>query len=164
MNEPLAQIFRYNAWANARIIDGCAALTDAQLDARPDGEASRSIRETLLHVVTGQMDFLARLDGRAQSPDKPPEWPGFDALHALSQATSDVLIAAAESMDGDAIVVVPYAGARPAFPRSFFLTHAIAHGVEHRTQIGVMLTRLGAAAPDLDGWPYAAAAGFGAET
>lgn len=46
------------------------------------------------------------------------------------------------------------------YPKSFFLTHCIAHGVEHRTQIGVMLARAGCETPNLDGWEFAGAAGL----
>jgi uncharacterized damage-inducible protein DinB len=44
---------------------------------------------------------------------------------------------------------------------SFFLTHALEHGVEHRTEIKVALSQLGVATPDLDGWAYATAMGCG---
>lgn len=49
------------------------------------------------------------------------------------------------------------------FPRNFFLVHAMEHGVEHRTEIKVALAHLGIAAPDLDGWQYSVAAGYGGE-
>jgi uncharacterized damage-inducible protein DinB len=45
----------------------------------------------------------------------------------------------------------------------FFLTHALEHGAVHRTEITVTLTHLGIAHPDLDGWMYSAAAGYGRE-
>src|SRR5688500_5283698 len=31
MNEPLAELFRYNAWATARLLDACEGLTQTQL-------------------------------------------------------------------------------------------------------------------------------------
>lgn len=49
------------------------------------------------------------------------------------------------------------------FPKSFFLAHAAEHGVEHRTEIKLALAQLGIETPDLDGWPYSAAAGYGRE-
>jgi hypothetical protein len=48
-------------------------------------------------------------------------------------------------------------------PKSFFLVHALEHGVEHRTEIKVDLGAIGITTPDLDGWAYAAAAGIGRE-
>jgi uncharacterized damage-inducible protein DinB len=46
-------------------------------------------------------------------------------------------------------------------PVSFFLVHAIEHGVEHRTDIKVALGSMGVETPDLDGWAFAGAAGIG---
>ena len=161
MNEPLAQIFRYNRWANARLIEACRTLTDAQLDAEPGGGTFGTIRATLMHCIDGQRSILARLDGHAQAEGGPIQWSNFDALTDLANTTSDALIIAAESLVEDEDVIVPFMGKRPVFPKSFFLIHAAVHGIEHRTQIGVMLTRLGLTPPNLDGWPYAEAAGYG---
>lgn len=161
MNTPLAQVFRYNAWANDRIIAACRPLTGAQLDEKVQGTEERTIRDTLLHLIDGQRSFLARLEGQAQPTDGPRQWDGFDALTASSLETSEALIAAAEALIDDSDVVVPFAGQRPIFPKSFFLTHAIAHGVMHRTEICAMLRTLGVEPPNLDGWEYAAFAGLG---
>ena len=46
------------------------------------------------------------------------------------------------------------------------LTHrsfAFEHGMEHRTEIKVTLAQAGVETPDLDGWFYSEAAGFGRE-
>ena len=48
-----------------------------------------------------------------------------------------------------------------SFPVRFFLAHAITHAVEHRTEIKVALGAQGFETPDLDGWAYAAARGYG---
>lgn len=47
------------------------------------------------------------------------------------------------------------------YPRSFFLVHAVEHGGEHRTEVKLTLAHFGITTPDLDGWQYAAAAGYG---
>ena len=49
------------------------------------------------------------------------------------------------------------------YPRSFFLVHAMAHGTEHRTEVALILAHLGIESPDMDGWQYAAVAGYGGE-
>ena len=160
-NAPLAQLFRYNAWANERALDACRGLADEQLDAVGSGSFG-SIRETLMHVIYGQYSFLARLGGKAQdSRSVSPPWPGFDALGAVAAETSDALVAASSALGGDADVVLAFAGKSYRYPKSFFLVHAMQHGVEHRTQIGTMLSALGCETPDLDGWAFAGATGLG---
>ena len=64
VNGPLAEVFRYNRWANERIVDACRGLTDEQLDAHVAGAEERNVRETVFHVAAGQLDFLARLQGQ----------------------------------------------------------------------------------------------------
>jgi uncharacterized damage-inducible protein DinB len=138
VNEPLARQFYYNRWANERLIEACLGLADKDLDAEGPGTYG-SIRSTLLHVIHGQWAFLARLSGQAQDPRALSRlWAGFE-------------------------VVLAYMGKSHRYPRSFFLLHAVQHGVEHRTQIGMMLARLGHEPPDLDSWAFAEHTGLGAE-
>ena len=134
VNEPLAQMFRYNRWANDLTIAACRVLTDEHLDQHLQGAEERTIRQTIFHVAEGQLDFLARINGQAQDWTRARAWQGFDALEKMAAAGNDALIAAAEAMSDDADVVVPYMEKRPVFPKSLFLTHAFAHGVLHRTE------------------------------
>ncbi len=60
-------------------------------------------------------------------------------------------------------MVLAFMGKRYRYPKSFFLLHAIEHGVEHRTQVTMTVAGLGRETPDLDGWAYADAAGHGSE-
>ena len=50
----LEKLFEHNNWANHQIIQACAALSDEQLDAKPQSATMGSIRETLLHLVSSQ--------------------------------------------------------------------------------------------------------------
>jgi uncharacterized damage-inducible protein DinB len=164
VNQPLAELFRYNRWANLRLIDACRDLTDEQLATRAPG-TSGSIGELLTHVVGGQQTFVLRTKGRQHEGElsRASPWPGIEVVREIALATSDELIAIAEGLDQDAEVDLPFMGKTYRFPKSFFLTHALEHGVEHRTEIRLALAHIGVEAPDLDGWSYAADAGYGRE-
>jgi uncharacterized damage-inducible protein DinB len=164
MNQPLAAMFRYNKWATLTLIEACRSLTDEQLDAQIAG-VSGSVRSLLTHVVGGQQSQVLRTKGRQHEGELTwsSDWPGFGALLAIAGSTGEELIAIAENLDGDIDVDLPYMGKVHRIPESFFLVHAMEHGVEHRTEIKVALGHLGVATPDLDGWAYAAAAGIGRE-
>lgn len=164
MVNPLWRMADYNRWANAQIIEACRGLSSEQLDARVEGTAG-SIREMLVHVVDGQRVFLGRLEGVAREPGSEPwpGWPGFGVLAAEAERTSRLLTGVAERMTEEAEVVLPYEGKGYRFPRSFFLLHALEHGIEHRTHIGLPMAQLGLPHPDLDGWAYATASGLGEE-
>jgi uncharacterized damage-inducible protein DinB len=162
MNDPLAEVFRYNRWANLTLIEACRTLADEHLDARLPG-VSGSVRELLLHIVGGQQTFVLRTAGRQHEGElnRASEWPGFDTLLEIAARSSDELIAIAGALDADGAVELPYWGKVYRYPKSFFLVHAVEHGVEHRTEVKLALAQLGIETPDLDGWAYATAAGHG---
>lgn len=164
MNAPFAQMLRYDKWATLTLIEACRSLDEAQLDARITA-ASGSVRELLVHVVGGQQTQALRTKGRQHEGElhRKSVWPGFDTLTEIATRASDELIAIAEALDADRDVDLPFQGKTYRFPASFFLTHAVEHGVEHRTEIKLILGSNGIETPDLDGWSYSAAAGYGQE-
>lgn len=126
---------------------------------------SGSVRVLLTHIVGAQQTFVLRTQGRQHEGElsRASVWPGFDALLDLATSSGEELITIAEGLNTDRDVDLPYFGKVYQFPASFFLVHAMAHGVEHRTEIKVALDQRGIETPDLDGWPYATAAGYGRE-
>lgn len=164
MNAPLAEMLRYNRWATLTLLEACRALDDEQLDARVPG-TSGSVRELLTHIVGGQQTFALRTKGRQHEGElsRRSACPGFETLTELATRSGDELIAIAEGLDIDREVELPYMGKVYRFPVSFFLVHAVEHGVEHRTEVNVALAHLGVEPPDLDGWSYAGALGYGQE-
>jgi uncharacterized damage-inducible protein DinB len=162
---PLAELFRYNAWANQRLIAVCSGLTEEQLTAPTPGGDARAIRSKLLHVVGGQQTFALRTKGRQHEGElnAGSAWPGWDRLIEVERESSAELIRIAEELQEDVEMVLPYMGMRPRYPVSFFLTHALVHGAQHRTEIALALAVMGVEPPDLEGWAYAEAMGYGPE-
>lgn len=164
MNEGLVEMFRYNAWANRELFEACRSLTDEQLDTHVPG-TSGSVRELLVHIAGGQQTLILRTKGRQHEGEltRLSDWPGLETLLDVIAGTSAELIPLAETLRGDEEVDLPYQGKTYRFPKRFFLTHAMVHGTEHRTEVKVALAHIGIETPDLDGWPYAAGAGYGLE-
>jgi uncharacterized damage-inducible protein DinB len=164
MNEPLGNMLRYSRWATSTLLTALRNLDDATLDTGTPG-TERTVRQLILHFVGGQQTFVLRTRGR-QNEDELREdgpWPGFERIEAIAAESSDELVAIAEQLDEDATVALSYWGKTYLYPRSFFLVHALQHGIEHRTEIKVALNQLGIATPDLDAWQFAAAMGYGQE-
>ena len=64
MSEMIGTLYRYNAWANARILDMAAQLSPEQfLAAR--GASFDSVRDTLAHTMGAQWLYLERWHGRS---------------------------------------------------------------------------------------------------
>jgi uncharacterized damage-inducible protein DinB len=115
--------------------------------------------------VGGQQTFVLRTRGQHHLGEwnRGSGWPGIDELARVARSTSEELLSIAESFNPEQEVELPYRGKTYRYPVRFFLVHAVEHGVEHRTEIKVGLNQLGIETPDLDGWPYAEAAGYGRE-
>ena len=164
MSKALADCLRYDRWANLMLIDACRGLTEEQLDTRAI-PSSRSVRELLSHIVGSELTFALRTKGRQHEGESRhvDAWPGFEALREVAASSGDDLIAIAAGLDEDELVALPYRGKKYEYPKGFFLLHAIEHGIEHRTEIKVALALIGIETPDLDGWSFSEAAGYGGE-
>lgn len=162
MNEGLTEMFQYNAWANQVLFESCRPLTYEQLDHHVL-HISGTIRELLMHIVGAQQTFILRTKGRQHEGEltRKSPWPGIDKLIEMVEITSEELIAIAQNLIDDEEVALPYQGSSYLYPKRFFLVHALEHGVEHRTELKVALAHMGIETPDLDGWFYSEAAGYG---
>ena len=165
MADGLVEMLDYNRWATATLLEHCRHVPNDLLDARLVGFSGTG-RELVLHLVGGQQTFVLRTQARQHEGElnRDSAWPGWDEVLRIATETSDALVEIAASLDGSQEVDLPYIGQRFRYPARFFLVHAVAHGAEHRTEIKLQLGQLGVETPDLDGWGYAEAQGYGAET
>lgn len=88
----LAELFRHNDWANARLLELCQGLSDEALEHRIQGIYG-SVRETLQHLVAAQAYFAFLLTGEQPEPplrSRDP-FPGFDVLKGRAEASGRVL-------------------------------------------------------------------------
>jgi uncharacterized damage-inducible protein DinB len=99
MNKDLAEMFRYNAWANHVLFEACRSLTEEQLDMQIRG-ISGSVRELLMHIAGGQQTFVLRTKGRQHEGElgRQSDWPGLETVIQIAGSTSDELIAIAEQL------------------------------------------------------------------
>lgn len=164
MNKGLAEMFRYNAWANRELFESCRSLTEEQLGMHIRG-FSGSVRELLMHIAGGQQTFILRTKGRQHEGElgRQSDWPGIETVIHVAASTSDELIAIAAKLEDDEKVGLSYQGKTYRYPKRFFLVHAMEHSTEHRTEVKVALSHLGIETPDLDGWHYSQSAGYGQE-
>ena len=66
---PLRRLARYNAWANRRLYDAAAELSDE--DYRADrGAFFKSMHGTLNHLLTADRVWMHRFTGQGPSPER----------------------------------------------------------------------------------------------
>ena len=152
--DTLTTLFRHNRWANERILERCAGLTDEQLDATIVG-AYGSIRDTLQHIVTAERSYFSRIStGQPyRRPEDAPPLTIAEMTESVRTSGSGLIEWAPKVQAGDT-VQVNWEGAPRDVPKTILLTQAINHATEHRAQIMAILTQLGIQPPELDSWSY----------
>jgi uncharacterized damage-inducible protein DinB len=150
----LTTLFEHNAWANLKLLDFCAHLSDAQLDATAIG-CFGSIRDTLVHIVDAEVSYVDRVNGKLP-PNPLPEnqFPGFVVLKDAVRWAGDELLLLALSARKDTNVRQRPPRRRYEYKLASLMIQAVTHSTEHRTQISAIITQLGIEPPDMSGWQY----------
>ena len=148
----LVKLFEHNNWANLRIIQACAALSDEQLDAEPQSVTKGTIRRTLVHLVSSQYSYLKTLTLPLEER-RDAITVDFAELKESVRKSGEELLAFAR---GEQQPLKPQLQTRDGYYVEpwVLMVQIINHATEHREQIKSMLTALGVAAPDIDGWDY----------
>jgi uncharacterized damage-inducible protein DinB len=147
LSEVITTLYRYNAWANAQVLQTAARVTPAQFLAG-GGASYDSIRDTLVHTLAAQWLYLERWQGRSpRAMPAPAEFPDVTAVGArwaeIERATTAFV---AGLTDARLVTVVAYenfAGERWAYPLWQQMMHQVNHATQHRSEAAAMLTHAG---------------------
>lgn len=156
VNTALAEIFRHNQWANARLLDACIGLGEDVLHASVVGTFGE-IGSTLEHFVRSEEGYLYRLETGEPRPDRQGEPAKLDIalLCDRSRCSGARLIAIAERFEtGDRYPVEWDDGNSYYIPAEIYLAQAITHATEHRSQVATILTQQGIEPPDVSVWAW----------
>jgi uncharacterized damage-inducible protein DinB len=156
MRAHFLMLAKYNAWANRRLYDAAAALSDA--DYRRDrGAFFKSMHGTLNHLLVTDRIWMQRFTGEGTAPDRLDAilFEELDALRAARETEDRRIVAYAEGLDETRIAgVIRYR--RVSTPEEFTqplapaLAHWFNHQTHHRGQAHGILTGLVGRAPELD--------------
>lgn len=145
--EAIRTMYAYATWANNRVMDAAVDLAPEHLNAERTGGFG-SIRDTLVHTMSAQRNWLARC--REDAPVAPYDATLFrdlDAIRAewaqLDRATKAFITGLS---DDDLARVIPYqssSGQRYAHPLWQMLMHQTNHAMQHRSEVAMALTDLG---------------------
>jgi len=146
----------YNAWANRRLYEAAAGLSDA--DYRADqGAFFKSMHGTLNHLLATDRIWMKRFTGEGEAPDR------LDAivherlgeLRAARESEDRRIVAYIDGLDEARLAgVIRYR--RVSSPEEFVqkltpaLDHWFNHQTHHRGHAHMILTTLGKTAPELD--------------
>jgi len=149
------QLAQYNAWANWRVYEACAQLSDSERKAaRPCFFGS--IHRTLNHILVGDRVWLSRLTAGKRdivSLDK-ELYSDFAELRAARIREDERLIGVLDRYDeAEMAGFLSYKsmdGAAQRVPMVQVLGHIFNHQTHHRGQVHALLSGTPVAPPSLD--------------
>jgi uncharacterized damage-inducible protein DinB len=147
---------RYNAWANARLYDAAAELSDAQYRA-DRGAFFKSVHGTLNHLLATDWIWMQRFTGVGDVPDRLDTilFETLDRLRAAREAEDTRIVGFVDGLD-DVRIAGTIKYRRVSTPEEFeqplapALAHWFNHQAHHRGQVHALLTGLVGKAPELD--------------
>jgi len=148
------ELFRYDDWANDRVLQSVAPLTDEQLD-RSFEMGCGSLRRTLMHILCAEQVWVRRWQGHADTP-----WPeegeraGVAAMVDRIGEARSVRGAFLRNLQDEAlardIVYRDSFGGIFSAALSDMMLQLCNHSTHHRAQAVNMIRRVGGTAPELD--------------
>ena len=147
--------FQANLKANIELIDLCATLTNEQLAVEVEGIYGR-IKPLITHIIQGEGNGLRDLVGTSPWPDD-LDWDNltFEQLREMAHQSGTALVERSTQTDPNTSIHFEDEEETAEFKAWVLLNAEIHHGIEHRTQIHALLTKLGVTHPRQDGWSFA---------
>ena len=146
----------YNNWANQRLFESVAQLSDVQYRA-DRGAFFKSVHGTLNHLLVTDRIWMQRFTGTGDAPDRLDAilFEAFDELRLAREAEDRRIV---EFVDGlnEARLAGTIRYRRVSSPEEFeqplapALAHWFNHQTHHRGQVHALLTGLVGKAPELD--------------
>jgi uncharacterized damage-inducible protein DinB len=153
--EIIEALYRYNAWANRRVLDAVSRVTQADF-ARELKSSYGSIRDTLTHVVWSEWIWLQRWNGLSPTlVFSPADFPDVESLRERFETVATERSGFLRDITAERLLqVVEYKNVKGEiwrYPLWQQLHHVVNHSTYHRGQVATMLRQLGAtpAATDL---------------
>lgn len=146
----------YNAWANRRLYDAAAELSDAEYRA-DRGAFFGSLHGTLNHILVGDRVWIRRFTGEGPSPTQLNAilYDQLAALRAAREAEDARIVGYVDSLTDAAIAgSIRYRTISSPMdieqPLAAALPHFFNHQTHHRGQAHCLLTQATGRAPSLD--------------
>jgi uncharacterized damage-inducible protein DinB len=146
---------RYNAWANRRLYEACAALSAVDYRAKRPSFFG-SIHATLNHILVGDRVWMGRLEGVASGIERLDQilYDEFADLKAARETEDARILGFVSGLGDDALAgILRYrnmAGEAQETPLTWVLAHLFNHQTHHRGQVHGMLSGTPVAPPALD--------------
>jgi uncharacterized damage-inducible protein DinB len=146
---------RYNAWANRRLYEACAALRPEDYRAQRSSFFG-SIHATLNHILVGDRVWMGRLESVPSGIERLDQilYDEFADLKAARESEDARILGFVSGLGDDAIAATlryrNMAGEPQETTLTWVLAHFFNHQTHHRGQVHGMLSGTPVAPPSLD--------------
>ena len=147
-------LYKYNNWANSRILDAAENLTEEQFLA-PASYPHGGLRGTLTHILFAE--WLWRLRWQGESPTvrmKPEDFVTFNSLCVRWVQEEKLLMDFVDGLKEEKLdnTFNYYTTEGEPLQRILWqaMAHVVNHGTQHRSEAAAMLTELGYSPGDID--------------
>ena len=156
MRELIRLMYAYDNWANQRLLDACAHLTQEEfLAGEGYANANPSIRDTLVHMLGAHEVWVSRFGGVSPTQILQPK--DFGTLALIRQYWNEVethtqgYVNRVEEDTLKQTLTYRNLSFKPfSYPRWQVMMHLVNHNTQHRSELALLLTRLGYSPGDLD--------------
>jgi uncharacterized damage-inducible protein DinB len=147
-------LYRYNQWANEKILSSAAHVTQEQFLA-PASFPHGGLRGTLVHALSAEWIWRTRWEGASPTQLlKAEEFPDFPSLRARWAEEERRLMNFVDALPEERLNGTFDYRNTSGKPFTKVLWHAMAHvvnhGTQHRTEAAAILTDLGHSPGDID--------------
>ncbi len=152
--EDIFTLYKYNQWANAKILNSAANITRQQFLADalfPHG----GLRGTLVHILFAQWIWRNRWEGNSPTYRlQPEEFPTFASFHERWMEEENLLTQFVENLTDERLnAVIDYKNTKGSPKQQVLwkmMAHVVNHGTQHRAEAAAMLTDFGCSPGDVD--------------
>ena len=152
--QDILTLYKYNEWANAKILNASANVTQEQYLA-PASFPHGGLRGTLLHALFAEWIWRKRWEGTSPTVRlKPEDFPTFESLRTRWAAEEKQLMDFVNGLTDEKLnSTFSYASTQgKPYTRILWqaMAHLVNHGTQHRTEGAAILTDLGHSPGDID--------------
>ncbi|HEX2834639.1 MAG TPA: DinB family protein [Thermoanaerobaculia bacterium] len=152
--DDVRKLYRYNDWANARLLATIAELPDEAFT-RTIVSSFPSIRDTVAHIAFAEWLWLGRW--RGAGPSGMPAWSRDASFAVLRETLQEIAVdreaylrELTDAAVGSTIDYVSTEGDPFTMPLADLFVHCANHSTYHRGQLVTMLRQVGAEPPNMD--------------
>lgn len=152
--QDITLIYKYNQWANARILNAALNVTSEQFLA-PGLFPHGGLRGTLVHTLFAEWIWRHRWEGTSPVIRlKPEDFPTYEALRSRWADEEKLLMSFADHVTDGRLNSHFFYTATDGSPYERILwqtmLHLVNHGTQHRSEAAAMLTNFGHSPGDID--------------